>query len=150
MIARSLFCVGVVLVFASVIMADVKPGDARTPVFRIYLAVSSPNQQKMVGGPQVSFDSKRPLLVISSARDVRPSRNGRGIVFTLTDRDAKAFAAISRKYTNGLLIVEGQGKVLTVMHITEPLNNGAFEFQDPDDASVTRYLHQRFNLSAAR
>jgi hypothetical protein len=147
--ARVALAVGILLV-SSLAFADVKPADTRMPVFRIYAAVSSPNQQRLVRGPQITFDSKRPLLVVSSARDVRPTRDGNGVVFMLTDKDAKAFAAASRKYNNGLLIVEGQGTVLSVMHITEPLSNGVLEFKDSEDASVVRYLRNRFNLGGGR
>ncbi len=136
------------LITASIAAADIQPRDTRTPVFRIYGAYSSPNQQRMIGGPQITFDSKRPLLAISSARDVRSSRDG--VVFTMTGKDAKAFAAMSRKFMNGLLIVEGQGRVLIVFHITEPLDSGVLQFSASEDTAVVRYLRQRFNLGSAQ
>jgi hypothetical protein len=138
----------VTLLTASIVRAEVKPADSRGPLFRIYLAISAPNQQRLVGGPQITFDSKRPLLVIFAARDVRATRGG--VVFTMTDNDAKAFAAISRKYLNGLLVVEGQGSVLTVLHLTEPLDNGVLEFSGTGDAAVVRYLRARFHLGPGR
>lgn len=150
MMMRSQLCLfATVLFVSSVAIADVKPADSRTPVFRIYVAISSPNQQRIIRGPQITFDSKRPLLVISSAREVRPTRDG-GIVFVMTDRDARAFAAATRKYTNGLLVIEGQGSVLTVLHLTEPLDTGVLDFSGSGDAAVVRYLRQRFNLTTNR
>jgi len=146
----NLFFGAALLLTCSLFAAEIKPVDPGTPVFRIYLAFKSPNQQRTKPGPQVSFDSKLPLLVVSSARDVRVGRNGKGVVFALNDKDIAAFAAISRKYNHGLLLVEGQGRVLTAMQITEPLNNGIFEFNDRDDADVVKYLRRRFKLGEAR
>jgi hypothetical protein len=148
---KSSLCFCAVLFFASLLFAaEIKPVDPGTPVFRIYLAFKSPNQQRTQPGPQVTFDSKLPLLVVWSARDVRVGRNGKGVVFALNDKDTAAFAALSRKYNHGLLLVEGQGRVLSAMEITEPLTNGVFEFNDRDDADVVKYLRRRFKLGESR
>jgi hypothetical protein len=126
--------------------AEIKPVDSRNPVFRIYLGFSSRHQERMVRGPQVAFDARRPSLVVWSVRDVRLTPDRKGVVLGLNDKDTKTFATLTRKFTGGLLIVEGQGSVLTALHVTEPLNTGVLEFKDPDDANVVQYLRRRFNL----
>jgi hypothetical protein len=143
------FCAGLFAV-ASIFAAEVRPVDPSTPVFRIYLAFKAENQQPTRPGPQVTFDSKRPLLVVWSARNVQLTQGGKGVAFALTDKDTKTFAAFSRKYVHGLLLVEGQGSVLTAMQITEPLDTGILEFKEPDDAVVTKYLRRRFKLGESR
>ena|ERR1700719_1014586 len=138
------------LLASSSFAAEVKPVDPGAPVFRIYLAFKAENQQPTRPGPQVTFDSRRPLLVVWSARDVKLTQGGKGVTFALTDKDTKTFAALSRKYIHGLLLVEGKGNVLTAMQITEPLDTGILEFKEPDDAAVTKYLRERFNLGRSR
>lgn len=139
------------LLFGSTILAaEIKPVDPRTPIFRIYVAFTAPSQERTVAGPQVTFDPKHPLLVVWSARDVRLTPDRNGVIFVLNEKDTKTFAAASRKFDRGLLLVEGQGSVLSAMQITEPLNNGEFEFKNPDDAKVVQYLRRRFNLPGPR
>jgi len=137
-------------IISSSFAAEIKPIDPRTPVFRIYLALKAENQQPTRPGPQVTFDSNRPLLIVWSARNVQLTQGGKGVALALTDKDTKTFAALSRKYIHGLLLVEGQGSVLTAMQITEPLDTGILEFKEPDDAMVTKYLRRRFKLGESR
>ena len=143
----SLFC-ALAVVLVSSLSADVLPVDKKGPIFRIYGAFSAPNQDRTKPGPQVTFDAKHPLLVVSSVRDVR--RTSDGVVLTLNDKDAKTFSGLTRKMNQGLLVVEGEGNLLTVLHITEPLNNGVLVFKDADDPTVTKYLRRRFNLGGGR
>ena len=143
------FCAAM-LFACSVFAADIKPADPRTAVFRIYLAFSSQHQDRLQRGPQVTFDAKRPLLVIWSARDVRLTADRKGVVLALTDKDTKTFSALTHRFNQGLLLVEGQGRILTAMHITEPLDTGILEFKDPDDANVAQYLRRRFKLGEPR
>lgn len=143
------FCAAL-FVISSSLAAEIKPVDPGAPVFRIYLAFKAENQQPTRPGPQVTFDSRHPLLVVWSARDVKLTQGGKGVTFALTDKDTKTFAAFSRKYIHGLLLVEGKGSVLTAMQITEPLDTGILEFKEPDDAVVIKYLRGRFNLGQSR
>ena len=126
--------------------ADIKPADTRTPVFRIYQAYPNPTQQRLTPGPQVTFDARMPLLVVWSVRDVKLAPDHKGVVLTLNDKDRATFAALSRTYRNGLLLLEGQGTILTGLQIGQPLNNGVLEFKYPDDANVADYLRRRFKL----
>jgi hypothetical protein len=139
-----------VLLASSAVAADIKPADNRTPVFRIYQAFPNPTQQRLTPGPQVTFDARRPLLVVWSVRDVKLARDHKSVVLTLNDKDKTTFAALSRRYSNGLLLVEGQGTILTAIHIGQSLDNGVLEFKYPDDANVADYLRRRFNIGEPR
>ena len=86
--------------------------------------------------------------MVTSVRDVR--RTSDGVVVTLNNKDAKTFSGLTRKLNQGLLVVEGEGNLLTVLHVTEPLDNGVLVFKDADDATVTKYLRRRFNLGGGR
>jgi hypothetical protein len=135
-----------VLLASSGVAADIKPADSRTPVFRIYQAFPNPTQRRLTPGPQVTFDARMPLLVVWSVRDVKLARDHKGVVLTLNDKDRATFAALSRSYSNGLLLVEGQGTILIGLHIGQPVDNGVLEFKYPEDATVADYLRRRFKI----
>jgi len=140
-----------ILSYAAVLLAssgfaDIKPSDTRTPVFRFYQAYPNPSQQRLTPGPQVTFDARLPVLIVWSVRDVKLARDHKGVVLTLNDKDRATFASLSRIYRNGLLLVEGQGTILTAIHIGQPVDNGVLEFKYPDDANVADYLRRRFKM----
>ena len=95
---------------------------------------------------QLTFDAKHPLLVVRSVSDLRLARDQKGVLMTLTSADAKKFAEITRKYDQGLLLLEANGRVLSAMHVTAPIVNGIIGFKHPEDAAVAEYFRRRFRV----
>jgi hypothetical protein len=95
----------------------------------------------------VTFDDKHPLLIVRSVSDLRLARDGKGVLITLTPVDAQSFAAITRKYNQGLLLLETANRVLEAMHVTAPITDGIIGFKYPDEAAVAEYLRWRFRIA---
>lgn len=125
--------------------AEIKPADSKTPLFRIFAAISmKPPGRGVPAG--FTFDHEHPLLVVRSVGDLRLARDRKGVLITLTPVDAQEFAAITRKHTQGLLLLEAQGRVLEAMQITAPVTDGIIAFKYPDDAIAAEYLRRRFRV----
>ena len=136
------------VVFASSHAAEVKPADPNIPLFRIFAPV--PMKPVSATRTEVTFDDKHPLLVIRSVSDLRLARDNKGALITLTPADTKKFAAITQRYSGGLLLLEGEGRILEAMHITAPIVDGVIGFKHPDDGVVAEYLRRRFRLAEFR
>ena len=121
--------------------AEIKPADPSKPLFRVL------RFQSLHGGdhPQGTVD-EQPLLVIWVVRNLRLASDDKGVLITLTSKDAKIFAAITRKY--GYLVLDaGEGHPIEVMHITAPITDGILGFKHPDEAAAAEYLRRRFRLA---
>jgi hypothetical protein len=123
--------------------ADVKPRDTSKPLFRVLAPTKIEHSAK---GPVATVDDKHPLLVVWSVRDLSLARDGKSVLITLQPKDAKAFAAATQKYNHGLLVLEGDGRVLQAMYVTAPVLEGVIGFKYPDDAAVAEYLRRRFRI----
>ena len=138
---RVLFVAALLAVVASVTATDIKSADTRKPLFRIL------KFQTLRGGdhPQGTADDEHPLLVVWALRDVRLANDDKGVLITLTPKDTKTFAAITRKY--GYLIFDaGEGRPIEVLHITAPITDGIIGFKHPDEAAAAEYLRRRLRL----
>jgi len=60
--------------------------------------------------------------------------------------DAQKFAAITRNYTQSLLLLETENRVLDAMYVTAPITDGIIVFKYPDEAAVAEYLRRRFRV----
>jgi hypothetical protein len=138
-----------VLFVSSSFATDVKPSDSTTPLFRIFQALPKGEQRKNAT-PEVTFDARRPLLVVWSVQDLKLAPDHKGVLLVLTEKDRGSFAALTHKFNQGLLLLEAQGGVLEAIRITKPLENGVLEFNYPDDAPMAQYLRRRFKLAEFR
>jgi hypothetical protein len=137
------------MVTALAVGAEVKPTDPRTPLFRIFAPI--PMKSAGIAGPTgFTFDARHPLVVISSVSDVRLDRDRKGVTIVLTPEDARKFAALTRKYNQGLLLLEAEGRVLEAMQVTAPVTDGVIVFKHPDDASAAEYVRRRFRIGEFR
>jgi hypothetical protein len=127
--------------------ADIRPVDPSKPLFRILrFQKIEPGHQRPLGAVD-----DQPLLVVWSVTDLVLARDQKGVLITLTPKDAKAFAEITRKYSGGLLVLDaGEGHALEVMHITAPITDGIVGFKHPDDAAAAEYLRRRFRIGECK
>ena len=138
--------IAVTMLAACVMGAEIKPADSSTPLFRVFAPV--PMKPANSAAPTgFTFDAKRPLLVIRSVSDLRLARDRKGVIIVLMPGDAQRFAAITRKYNPGLLLLEAEGRVLQAMQITAPITDGVIGFKYPDQADVAEYLRRRFRIA---
>jgi hypothetical protein len=133
--------------FAAVVhSAGPMPTNPTTPVFRIFAPV--PVKGGANSAPdQLTFDDKHPLLVVRSVTDVVLGRDNKSVAIRLNPVDAKKFADISTAYKGRLLLLEGNGQVLSVLQITAPNINGLLGFKHPEEGAVAQYLRRRFRLA---
>jgi hypothetical protein len=132
------------LLFATLTSAaEIKPADSTKPLFQIL------HFQKIEAGAQrpVGTVDDQPLLVIWSVSDLLLAPDRKGVLITLTPKDTKAFAGITRRYNGGLVLLEGNGSALQVMHITAPITDGVIGFKNPDERAVAEYLRRRFRIA---
>jgi hypothetical protein len=125
--------------------ADVTPADTTAPLFRIFAAIPMKPADSAVR-TQLTFEAKHPLLVVRSVSDLGLARDQKGVLITVTSADAKKFAEITRKYNQGLLLLETNGRVLEAMDITAPVVDGIIGFKYPEQAAVAEYLRRRFRV----
>jgi hypothetical protein len=144
---RAFVVFAVTLLAASAPGADVKPHDTSKPLFRV---LAPTKIEKSAKGPVLTVGGEHPLLVVWSVRDLSLGRDGKSVLITLQPKDAKVFAAATQRYNHGLLVLEGDGRVLQAMYVTAPVLNGVMTFKDPDDAAVTEYLRRRFRIGDFR
>jgi hypothetical protein len=127
--------------------AEIKPLERQRPLFRIFAT----NPAKGDGAQRgISFDDKHPLLVIWAVGDLRLGPDRKAVLVILTNDDARKFSKLTRKYNQGVLVLEGDGRVLEVMQVTAPVDNGTLEFKYPDDAAVAEYVRKRFRMAEFR
>ena len=133
--------------FAAVVCAaEIKPTNPALPVFRIFAPVPAKAQTRSEPD-QLTFDYKHPLLVVRSVIDVALGRDNKSVAIRLNPADAKKFAEITTAYKGRLLLLEGNGQVLSVLQITAPNVNGLIGFKHPEEGAVAQYLRRRFRLA---
>ena len=121
--------------------AEITPANPAAPLFRVFIGI--PPQG---GGKGMTFDEKRPLLTIRAVRELGLGRDDKSVQIKLTPDDARELALLTRKYDKGFLLFEAQGRVLTALHITKPIQNGMLGFKHPQDAVIAEYLRKRFRI----
>ncbi len=120
---------------------EITPNNPAIPIFRVFIGIPPPG-----GGKGMIFDEKHPLLTIRAVRDLGLGRDDKSVRITLTPDDARDLAFLTRKYDKGFLLLEAQGRVLTAIHVTRPIQDGVLGFKHPKDAVVAEYLRKRFRI----
>jgi hypothetical protein len=124
---------------------EITPDNAAVPLFRVFIAIPAQG-----GGKGMTFDEKRPLLTIRAVRELGLGRDDKSVQIALTPDDARDFALLTRKYDKGFLLFESQGRVLTAIHVSKPIQNGRLGFKHPQDGVAAEYLRKRFGLGEFR
>jgi hypothetical protein len=143
--SRLLSLLAVAVIAAAAAAADIKPAGSSTPLFRIFASIPM-KAADSAHSTQLTFDDKHPLLVLRSVSNLQLARDDKSVLITLTPADAKKFADITRKYNQGLLLLEGDGRVLEAMHVTAPIVTGIIGFKHPEEGVVAEYLRRRFRI----
>ena len=146
-VKRSLVALTISLAALTAALADLKPVDSSAPVLQYFEPVQIAPKAGHTDAPNFTFAGKKPLLTITSVRQVIPHRDGKGLTIVLNDKDKKRYAELTRRFTNRLLICVAAADVISIEQITSPAENGMIEFSDARDTGhVAKYLRRRFGM----
>jgi hypothetical protein len=138
------------IAFFSVLTAtlgQLKPSDASAPILRYFAPVQIAARPGYTDAPNFTFDQRKPLLTITSFRQIISNRDGRGVTIVLNEKDRQRYAELTRKFKGRLLICIALSDVISVGIVTSPTENGMIEFSDARDTGhIAKYLRLRFSL----
>jgi preprotein translocase subunit SecD len=137
-------------IFFSVLAAgfgDLKPGDSSAPILQYFAPVQIAPRAGHEDAPNFTFDQRKPLLTITSVRQLIPNRDGRGVTIVLNEKDSQRYAELTRQFKGHLLICVAASDVISVGVVTSPTENGMIEFSDARDTGhIAKYLRRRFGM----
>ncbi|PYL09216.1 MAG: hypothetical protein DME33_04690 [Verrucomicrobia bacterium] len=128
-------------------LGDLRPVDSNAPVLQYFAPVQIAARPGHTDAPNFTFDKQKPLLTITSVRQLFVHRNGRGVTIVLNERDRRRYAELTRRFTGRLLICVGAGDLVSIVQITAPMENGMIEFSDASGTGdIAKYLRRRFGM----
>ena len=137
-------------IFFSVLAAtlgDLKPRDSSAPTLQYFAPVQIAPRPGHEDAPNLTFNQRKPLLTITSVRQLIPSRDGRGVTIILNEKDRQRFAELTRQFKGRMLICVAASDVISVGVVTSPIENGMIEFSDARDTGhIAKYLRRRFRM----
>jgi hypothetical protein len=137
------------IAFFSVLIAtlgQLKPSDASAPILRYFAPAQIAARPGYTDAPNFTFDQRKPLLTITSFRQIISNRDGRGVTIVLNEKDRQRYAELTRKFKGRLLICIALSDVISV-GIVSPTENGMIEFSDARNTGhIAKDLRLRFSL----
>jgi len=131
----------------AITLGDLKPADSSAPVLQYFAPVQVASSPGHTDAPNFTFDKQKPLLTITSVRQLFVHRNGRGVTIVLNENDRRRYAELTRRFKGRLLICVGAGNVVSIGPVTSPTENGMIEFSDARDTGyIAKYLRRRFGM----
>jgi hypothetical protein len=126
---------------------DLKPTDSSAPVLQYFEPVQIAPRAGHTDAPNFTFDQRKPLLTITSVRQVIPHRDGKGVTIILNEKDKQRYAELTRRFKSRLLICVAAADLVSIEQITSPADNGMIEFSDARDTGrIAKYLRRRFGM----
>ena len=108
---------------------DMVPEKPSIPLFKVFIGIPMKG-----GGEGMTFDNRQPLLTVSQVRDLGLAADNKSVRIKLSPDDARDLWLLTRKSDKGFLILESEGRVLTALHVTKPIQDGVLAFKHPDAA----------------
>jgi len=131
----------------AVAVGDLKPSDSSAPTLQYFAPVQIAPRPGHEDAPNFTFDQRKPLLTITSVRQLIPNRDGRGVTIVLNKKDRQRYAELTRQFKGRLLICVAASDVISLGVVTSPTENGMIEFSDAHDTGhVAKYLRRRFGM----
>ncbi|HEY4257256.1 MAG TPA: hypothetical protein VGM66_08595 [Candidatus Udaeobacter sp.] len=128
-------------------LGDLKPSDSSAPILQYFAPVQIAPRAGHEDAPNFTFDQRKPLLTITSVRQLIPNRDERGVTIVLNEKDKKRYAELTRQFKGRLLICVAAADVISVGTVTSPTENGMIEFTDARDTGhIAKYLRRRFGM----
>src|SRR5215470_12865625 len=146
-VKRSLVTATIFFSALAVAVGDLKPSDSSAPTLQYFAPVQIAPRPGHEDAPNFTFDQRKPLLTITSVRQLIPSRDGRGVTIVLNEKDRQRYAELTRQFKGRMLICVAASDVISLGVVTSPTENGMIEFSDAHDTGhVAKYLRRRFGM----
>ena len=146
-VKRSLVALTIFFAALGAALGDLKPTDSSAPVLQYFEPVQIAPKAGHTDAPNFTFEGKKPLLTITSVRQIIPHRDGKGVTIVLNDKDKQRYAELTRRFKSRLLICVAAADVISIEQITSPAENGMIEFSDAHYAGhIAKYLRRRFGM----
>jgi len=137
-------------VFFSAVMAtlgDLRPTDSNAPILQYFAPIEIAPRTGHSDAPNFTFDQRKPLLTITSVRQLIPLRDRKGVTIVLNEKDKQRYAELTRRFKGRLLICVAADNVISIGMITSPTENGMIEFSDARfTGNIAKYLRRRFDM----
>src|SRR5438034_9206853 len=144
---RSLVTATIFFSALAVAVGDIKPVDSSAPVLQYFVPVQMAPRPGHEDAPNFTFDQRKPLLTITSVRQLIPNRDGKGVTIVLNEKDKQRYAELTRQFKGRLLICVAADNVISIGMITSPTENGMIEFSDARfTGNIAKYLRRRFDM----
>ena len=144
---RSLVALTIFFSVLAAALGDLKPSDSSAPILQYFAPVQIAPTAGHEDAPNFTFNQRKPLLTITSIRQLIPNRNGRGVTIVLNEKDRQRYAELTRRFKGRLLICVAAPDVISLGLVTSPTENGLIEFSDAQDTEhVVKYLRRRFGI----
>jgi hypothetical protein len=128
-------------------LGDLKPSDSSAAILQYFAPVQIAPRPGHEDAPNFTFDQRKPLLTITSVRQLMPNRDGRGVTIVLNEKDRQRYAELTRRFKGRLLICVAASDVISVGLVASPTGNGMIEFSDARDTGhIAKYLRRRFGM----
>ena len=146
-VKRSLVALTIFFAALTAVLGDLKPVDSSAPVLQYFAPVQMAPRPGHEDAPNFTFDQRKPLLTITSVRQLIPNRDGKGVTIVLNEKDKQRYAELTRQFKGRLLICVAASDVISVGVVTSPTENGMIEFSDVRyTGHVAKYLRRRFGI----
>jgi len=146
-VKRSLVALTIFFAALTAALGDLKPVDSSAPVLQYFAPVQMAPRPGHEDAPNFTFDQRKPLLTITSVRQLIPNRDGKGVTIVLNEKDKQRYAELTRQFKGRLLICVAASDVISVGVVTSPTENGMIEFSDVRyTGHVAKYLRRRFGI----
>ena len=140
-------CVALTVLFSAIAatLGDLKPVDSSAPILQYFTPIEIAPRPGHTDAPNFIVDERKPLLTITSIRQLIVHRDGTGVTIVLNQGDKHRYAELTHRFQGRLLICVGQGGVVSIGKITSPTDNGIIEFGDARyTGDIAKYLRRRF------
>ncbi len=145
-VKRSVVALTIFFSAFAVTFGDLKPTDSSAPVLQYFEPVQIAPKAGHTDAPNFTFDGGKPLLTITSVRQVIPHRDGKGVTIVLNEKDKQRYVELTRRFKS-LLICVAAANVISIEQITSPAENGMIEFSDAHyTGHIAKYLRRRFGV----
>ena len=146
-VKRSLVAPTIFFAALTATLGDIKPVDSSAPVLQYFAPIQMAPRPGHEDAPNFTFDQRKPLLTITSVRQLIPNRDGRGVTIVLNEKDRQRYAELTRQFKGRMLICVAASNVISVGVVTSPSENGTIEFSDARDTGhIAKYLRRRFGM----
>jgi hypothetical protein len=146
-VKRSLVALTIFFAALTAALGDLKPVDSSAPVLQYFTPVQIAPTLGHEDAPNFTFDQRKPLLTITSVRQLFVHRDGKGVTILLNEKDRKRYAELTRQFKGRQLICVAAADVISVGIVTSPTENGMIEFSNARDTGhIAKYLRRRFGM----